>query len=242
MSLPLLKALTDFFFPPLCHICRTFIPDAGPVHICRSCRDQMRPVSYPLCQVCGIPFAGIGADHPCGGCLKKPPSFDAARAGFVYDGHCRELIHAFKYQNKTLLRRPLALLAGECLTEFVASQHPDLVVPVPLHRKRLHSRGFNQAVLLGELLAHEWRLPLERRALQRIRWTEPQLSLSADERRENVTGAFAVANSVAVAGKRVLLVDDVLTTGSTVEECSRMLKRAGALNVVVATVARTVLS
>lgn len=201
----------------------------------------MRPISHPLCQVCGIPFVGAGTDHLCGDCLKKPPSFDAARAGFVYDGHCRELIHTFKYQNKTHLRRPLALLALERLTEFIAARRPDVVVPVPLHRKRLRSRGFNQAVLLGELLACEWQLPLERRALQRVRWTEPQISLSADERRENVKGAFAVADSVAVAGKRVLIVDDVLTTGSTVGECSRMLKRAGAVDVAVVTVARAVL-
>lgn len=201
----------------------------------------MRPISYPLCQVCGIPFAGIGADHPCGSCLKKPPSFDAARAAFVYEGHCSELIHGFKYQNKAHLRRPLALLAQESLTEFVISRRPDMVVPVPLHKKRLRSRGFNQAVLLGELLAREWQLPMERRALQRIRWTEPQVSLSAAERRENVKGAFAVSDNVAVQGKRVLIVDDVLTTGSTVEECSCMLKCAGAADVAVVTVARAVM-
>lgn len=201
----------------------------------------MRLISHPLCQVCGIPFVGIGTDHLCGDCLKNPPSFDVARAGFVYEGHCRELIHAFKYQNKTHLRRPLALLARERLTEFVASRCPDLIVPVPLHRKRLRSRGFNQAVLLGELLAYEWRLPLERQVLQRVRWTKPQINLSADDRRENVKGAFAVADSVAVAGKRVLILDDVLTTGSTVEECSRMLKRAGAVDVAVITVARALL-
>lgn len=241
MSLPLLKALVDFLFPPLCHICRTFIPDAGPLHICPSCREQLRPISHPLCQVCGIPFIGAGSDHPCGDCLKKTPAFDVARAGFVYEGHCRELIHAFKYQNKHHLRRPLALLVLESLTEFTAAHRPDVIVPVPLHVKRLRSRGFNQAVLLGELLAVEWQLPLERRVLRRVRWTEPQISLSAEERRENVKGAFAVADKSAVAGKRVLIVDDVLTTGSTVEECSRMLKCAGAVNVAAVTVARAVL-
>jgi len=141
-----------------------------------------------------------------------------------------------------LLRpRPLALLTQECLTEYIISCRPDVVVPVPLHRKRLRSRGFNQAVLLGELLAREWQLPFERRALQRVRWTEPQINLSADARRENVKGAFSVSESFAVGGKRVLIVDDVLTTGSTVEECSRMLKSAGAVNVAVVTVARAVL-
>ncbi len=201
----------------------------------------MRALSHPLCHVCGIPFVGIGDDHLCGACLKNPPSFDVARAGFLYEGHCRELIHAFKYQNKIHLRRPLALLVLESLSEFIVSHRPDLVLPVPLHKRRLRRRGFNQAVLLGELLAREFHLPFERRALQRVRWTEPQISLSADERRENVKGAFSVTDCVVVAGKRVMIVDDVLTTGSTVEECSRMLKRAGATEVMVVTVARAVL-
>jgi ComF family protein len=113
-----------------------------------------------------------------------------------------------------------------------------VIVPVPLHVKRLRSRGFNQAVLLGELLAREWRLPLARRAMRRIRWTEPQINLSADERLHNVKGAFTVSDYAAVARKHVLLLDDILTTGSTAEECARVLKRAGAVEVTVITIAR----
>jgi len=237
---PFVSALLDFLFPPLCHVCRTFIPDAGALHICPACREQMPAVGHPLCPVCGIPFQGAGDDHPCGACLTAPPAFDAARAALVYEGPCRDLVHAFKYRNKTHLRRPLALLTMECLSGFVASRALDLIVPVPLHPRRLRSRGFNQAVLLGDLLAREWRLPLARRALRRIRWTEPQINLAAHERRENVKGAFAVADPSLVAEKRVLLVDDVLTTGSTAEECSRVLKRAGATEVTVVTVARAV--
>jgi len=237
----LVKAFLDFFFPPLCHICHSFIPDAGAVHICPACCGALKPVEHPFCPVCGIPFQGAGEDHLCGGCSKNNPSFVAARAVFLYEGECRELIHAFKYRNKTLLRRPLALMAAGALAEFVSAQAPDVLVPVPLHKKRLRSRGFNQAVLLGELLAHEWRLPLARQAMRRIRWTEPQISLSADERRHNVKGAFAVSNSAAVAGKHVLLLDDILTTGSTAEECSRVLKSAGAAEVTVITIARAVI-
>lgn len=240
VSRPFLAALLDFLFPPLCHVCRTFIPDAGALHICPGCRERMPAVDNPLCPLCGIPFQGAGVDHPCGACIKDKPSFNAARAALVYEGPCRELIHAFKYRNKTNLRRPLALLTAAYLTEFVASRSADMIVPVPLHVRRLRSRGFNQAVLLGELLAREWRLPLARRALCRVRWTEPQITLSADERRANVRGAFAVTDGAAMEGKRVLLLDDVLTTGSTVEECSRVLKRAGAAEVTVVTVARAV--
>lgn len=232
------QALLDFLFPPLCHVCRTFIPEAGKLHICQSCREEMPEVAHPLCIVCGIPFVGAGTDHFCGGCLKHPPGFDAARAALIYEGHGRRLIHAFKYSHKIHLRRPLGLLTAQSLAGFVAARGPDLIVPVPLHVKRLRERGFNQAVLLGEVLAQVWRIPLHRQAMGRIRWTEPQINLTAEQRRDNVKGAFAVRDSAAVAGKRVLLVDDVFTTGSTVEECAKMLKKSGAGHVTVVTVAR----
>ena len=200
----------------------------------------MKPVGPPLCHICGIPFIGAGADHLCGNCHKHPPPYDAARAAFIYDGHCRTLIHSFKYNNKIHLRRPLALLTGQRLQAFITARAPDIIIPVPLHVKRLRSRGFNQSVLLGELLAQVWRLPLERQALKRIRWTEPQINLSADKRLDNVKGAFAVSDRFTVAGKRVLLVDDVMTTGSTAKECAAVLKQAGAVDVSVITVARAV--
>jgi len=188
--------------------------------------------------VCGIPFDGAGTDHACGACLMHPPSFDAARAALIHDGPGRNLIHAFKYTNKIHLRRPLALLTARSLADFVASCDPGLIVPVPLHVRRLRGRGFNQAILLGEVLAREWGIPLHRQLMQRIRWTEPQINLTAEQRRDNVKGAFSVRDAAAVAGKRVLLVDDVFTTGSTVEECAKMLKKSGAGHVAVVTVAR----
>jgi ComF family protein len=124
--------------------------------------------------------------------------------------------------------------------EFVVSSRADLIIPVPLHVKRLRERGFNQAVLLGEILAKQWRLPLSRNNLCRIRWTEPQISLSAGERRDNVRGAFAVREATSVRNRRIILVDDVYTTGSTVAECARTLKKGGAEAVFVATVARAI--
>lgn len=188
--------------------------------------------------MCGIPFTGAGNDHVCGSCSKSPPRFDAARAALAYEGASRDLIHAFKYRNKTHLRRPLALLTIEILSEFIQSRRPDLIMPVPLHRKKLSSRGFNQAVLLGEILSHRLKIPLDRWNLRRIRWTEPQVNLAADDRRANVKGAFSVHESAQVNGRRILLVDDVLTTGSTVEECGKVLKAGGAVDVTVITVAR----
>jgi len=238
MLKPFFAAALDVIFPPLCHVCRSFIPTAGELHICPGCRELMPPIVAPLCTVCGIPFAGAGTDHVCGSCSTSPPRFDAARAALAYEGASRDLIHAFKYRNKTHLRRPLALLTLETLADFIQTRRPDLIMPVPLHRKKLSSRGFNQAVLLGEVLSQRLKIPLDRRNLRRIRWTEPQVNLAAGDRRENVRGAFAVQDSDLVTGRRVLLVDDVLTTGSTAEECGRVLKVSGAADVTVITVAR----
>jgi len=236
---PFVRAALDFFFPPLCHICRSFITGAGELHICTGCRDRLPLVKSPLCPVCGIPFIGVGDDHACGQCQTHPPQFESARAHLLYEDSARELINHFKYNHKTHLRRPLALLALEGLTEFITGQTPDLIIPVPLHRSRLRNRGFNQAVLLGDLFSSRLSAPMLVDGLTRTRQTEPQIELSAEDRRNNVKGAFAANRADMIYGKRILLLDDVMTTGSTVNECAKVLKKAGATLVVVATIART---
>ena len=238
----LIGRLLDLVFPPLCHHCRAFIPDAGQVHLCDRCLAELTPVGSPLCSSCGMPFATIGgSDHRCGPCQIAPPPFQAARAALRFDGVARELIRRFKYQRRIQLRRPLALLTASQLAPFVAEFQGDLLLPVPLHRRRLRQRGFNQAVLLGEVLASQWRLPLDRTNLCRIRWTEPQVNLSAAERTRNVRGAFALAYPEEMHGKRIILVDDVYTTGSTVRECATVLTKEGkAAAVGVVTVARAI--
>ena len=236
-----LKAFLDLLFPPLCHSCRVFIPEAGELHLCGPCRAGSRPITSPMCTLCGIPFlTDDGIDHRCGACLGQPPAYTAARGAVVFEGPVRELVHRFKYSNKVQHSRPLALLAAEHLAGFGAECAADMIMPVPLHALKLRQRGFNQAVLLGEILAKKWRLPLCRRNLQRARWTEPQVNLSAAERRRNVQGAFALSDAAAVNGSRIILVDDVFTTGSTVAECARVLKKGGAAAVFVVTVTRAV--
>lgn len=236
---PFLHALLDVILPPICHICRSFIPNAGTLHICQTCQDLLPLVSSPLCPICGIPFIGTGSDHRCGPCLSNPPHFDTARAHFLYEGPIRELIHTFKYNQKTHLRNPLALLTLQGMSNFLTSQNSHLIIPVPLHRSRLQQRGFNQAVLLGRAISHYLSLPLLPDALVRTRPTEPQIDLSAAERRVNVKGAFTVSRPDQVAGKRILLLDDVMTTGSTMDECAKELKKAGADTVISVTIART---
>ncbi len=234
----MLKAFLDILFPPRCHACKAFIPDAGAIHLCTACLEACTLICSPLCKTCGVPFLTAGDDHLCGVCITEPPRFTAARAAALFDGPVRDLIHRLKYNGRVQLCRPLGLLTGQQLGAFAEAASADLVIPVPLHVKRLRQRGFNQAVLLGEILAGLWRLPLSRANLQRIRWTEPQVNLSAAERVANVRGAFAVSEPALLKGKRIILVDDVFTTGSTVTECARVLLKAGAAEVSVVTIAR----
>jgi ComF family protein len=198
-----------------------------------------------LCERCGRPFlTAAGDDHVCGDCIARAPAFFSARAWACYPngatgGHpLRQVVQKFKYGRKVSLGKPLGRLLAHGCREFVAACKPDVIVPVPLHRARLRWRGFNQSVLLGREVSRVSRIPIELFLLTRDRETLPQTQLSEDERRKNVRGAFSVRPDAATAGSTVLLVDDVYTSGATVNECSRVLKRAGARTVYVLTLAR----
>lgn len=231
------SGLVNLLLPPRCHICRTVMSDAGPLHICDQCLAALPIIIPPVCTSCGIPFDGAGEDHSCGRCLTLPPPYRAARAALRYEGACRDLIHNFKYQQKSYLRRPLGLLTAQLLGPFVAEQQPDLLLPVPLHVTRLRERGFNQAILLGEILSKQWQIPLLRQGLQRIRPTTPQVELSRDLRLKNLLEAFTVRDISSIAGRRIMLVDDVFTTGSTLTACTHALLHAGCREVTATTVA-----
>jgi len=231
------RFLLDLLFPPLCHVCNAFIPDAGELLICPDCLQKMTFITPPLCPTCGVPFATEGdSGHLCGPCITDPPDY-FTRSATLYAGPVQELIHRFKYGTKVHLCQPLGLIARRAVAEF-PDEIPDVVVPVPLHRKRLRQRGFNQSQLLGKVLAKGWRLPMSVGNLRRVRWTEPQTGLDAGDRASNVTGAFAVSKPELLRGRRVLLVDDVLTTGSTMRACVDALKEAEVASVLAVTVAR----
>ena len=234
------RALLDLLFPPLCHVCKAFIPQAGALFICADCRKKISFLVSPLCTVCGTPFATeAGSDHVCGACLSKGPPH-LCRSATLLAGPVQELIHRFKYGRCVHLCQPLGLITATALRPFCHAAAPDLIVPVPLHRKRLRQRGYNQSQLIAQVLEKQWRVPLSIGNLRRIRWTEPQTGLHAGDRVSNVAGAFAVKDRKRLEGKRVLLVDDVLTTGSTMRACAEALGEAGAAALFAVTVARGV--
>ena len=229
----------DLVYPPRCAVCERFLGSKEDPGICSDCREGLREVCSPLCLRCGVPFdAGTGEDRLCGRCLREPPSYDAARGLLVYEGTALEAVHRFKYGGKTRLAGLLGpRLADLARAWLLPGLHP-LVVPVPLHLKRLRERGFNQSLLLARHVAAPQGWELDALVLRRSRWTPPQAALGKRQRRGNVRDAFVVETPQTVRGRDVLLVDDVSTTGSTLEACARALRQAGVGKVFALTLAR----
>lgn len=208
-------------------------------HFCPHCRRQWTAVVSPLCRRCGMVFKSReGEDHLCGRCLDRPGAFTKARAAGIYDQSLRIAIQALKFKAMVQLAAPLGRQLYGTFRQHWPTGDIDLIAPVPLHRKRFRHRGFNQAYLL----IAGWRLGADtvivRDLLVRQRATTPQTGLDRRQRRSNIRNAFAMRRPGQSAGQRVLLVDDVMTTGATAEACARALLRDGAARVDVLTLAR----
>jgi ComF family protein len=237
-----LTALLDLTFPPFCPICRARLGAGRRDPLCGGCWDGLERITGPICRVCGLPLPGLpgasGDLRTCGACRVAPPAFQYARAALRYGDTVRQAVHAFKFGGRRALAAPLGDLLADLDLTALPVEPPDLVVPVPLHPRRERARGFNQAALLADRLGRRKGLPVESFALRRARPTAAQSDLPAGEREANVLGAFAVRWPDRIAGRHVLLVDDVLTTGSTSGSCAGALLEAGAAGVGVLTVAR----
>ncbi len=229
--------LLDFLYPPRCLVCEEHARPA----LCNSCTACFTPVPTPACPVCGRPVEG---SSPCRLCAGMPTggggdwAFASARAAAIYEGPLRHAIHRFKYGRMILLGEPLgAFLANRLVVDGLLGEAVDAVVPVPIHPVRQRERGFNQTELLAAPVAAMLSVPLLPRALRRVRRTPPQVGLPPEARRANLQDAIAAPEPKLLAGCRVLLVDDVFTTGTTTDTCARSLKEAGAACVYVATLA-----
>lgn len=229
--------ILDLLFPPLCMACRTPVAEPG---LCAACWNAVTFLEGPACACCGLPFpVDLGEGNFCAACLARPPAFDSARAILAYDENSRGAILALKHADRLDLvpgfARWLARAGRSALSRS------EVIVPVPLHRFRLWRRRYNQAAELARRLGRQHGIGVEPAALIRTRPTESQGAMaSARARRRNVLGAFRVPDPGTVAGRRVLLVDDVMTTGATAEACARALRRAGAAEVHVLALARVV--
>ncbi len=262
MSIParIIRAIREAAFPTKCAVCRTFLTPAAisghpsgcmdkPISfdsilasfVCPECRKRVIPVNSPLCKRCGIMFdTREGDDHLCNKCILSSKQFHSARSTGLYEQTLMTLVHQFKYRGKIRLAHPLGMMLLRTYLQFFPPEDIDFIVPVPLHTRRFRQRGFNQAYLLVK----DWkrfcpRLPeVSKDVLFRTRWTEPQTGLGRMERIKNIRRAFSVNNVQKFCGKKILLIDDVYTTGATVNECARVLRTAGAKQVDVLTLAR----
>jgi len=217
-------------------------------HICPDCMPLFTPIESPLCTWCGMMFSSReGGDHVCGACLEAKHYFSMARAVGIYHQVLMKVVHALKYEKKVNLAAPLSLLLLHAFLHFWHDRPVDVVVPVPLFHRRFRSRGFNQVYLAIKYWTRQTyrnvlprSLEIDRQVLVRQRSTPPQTGLGRRDRMRNVKDAFARHAHAAIEGKRMLLVDDVYTTGATVNECARVLLHGGAANVDVLTLARAI--
>lgn len=244
----LIKNLLNMVFPPTCLLCGEFLwqeyaqADGIPLSICRTCFSEFRKISSPICPVCGRGFVSTTGqeDHLCEDCLRELPFYEASGAPYAYEGRMAQAISLFKYGQRSVAADSLGpLLATFARTWFEQPSEELLVMPIPLHPKRLRERGFNQSLLLARHVSRFLETGLDFRSLRRIKYTTPQTGLRGKERRKNVRGAFGIWKGRSLKGGRVLLIDDVNTTGSTLNECARVLKRAGCDKVFCLTLART---
>jgi ComF family protein len=233
-AIKLTDSVSAIVFAPSCAVCNAVLD--GPLGgcVCEACWKAVRPITPPICDRCGDPLA---RDQPiCSPCRHRPPAVARTRAVGEYDGALRDIIHAFKYSGRCSLAGPLASLMRMRGAAVLADA--DCVVPVPLHWRREYQRGFNQA----RLLAAHLQMPIVE-ALVRLRHTRPQVELAANQRHRNVSKAFAVRGPAMwrkVIGKRVVLIDDVSTTGATIDACARALNEAGTAEVSALTAARVI--
>ncbi len=233
------RLVADMVYPPRCPSCQTYVAADG--NFCAECFHKLRMIDAPMCACCGIPFViAVDAYTRCPECLDTPPEFDVARAALVYDAVSAPLVAALKFNDQwaSLERYVVMMLrAGKPIFEGA-----DMLVPVPLHWRRLLRRKFNQSALLAYGLSRASGIECAPEMLQRIIYTKPQMRMTRQQRLTNVKRAFAVPETVheMLHNKVVVLVDDVVTTGATANACAKALKKAGASEVRVIALARTV--
>lgn len=228
-----------FLYPPVCQLCgeQRAKPEAGLV--CSRCWSQVRFIRPPFCERCGLPFGGdLTTSFECSNCREMELHFTAARSAVVASGVVLEAIHRYKYQCALWFEPFLADLLVREAGPALRAQKWDWLVPVPLHPTKQREREFNQAERLAHRLSDATNLPVNKNWLRRVLPTSTQTRLTREQRAANMRGAFAVANGQRLSGERIVLLDDVFTTGATTSACAKVLQAAGAGEVCVWTVAR----
>lgn len=238
-SADIANRILDLVYPRWCEGCGIGMGLEEIGHICWDCTRAFALIAPPYCELCGDPCDGdLSGTYTCTLCRQHPPSFKLARSAVRYRAAVKDVIQGYKYRQAIHLTEDLGTLLEACFRATMPSQLIDAVVAVPLHPTRQRERTYNQSDLLANWLARRMNWDLGRDGLCRVRQTESQTTFSADQRRRNVRGAFEAGRPDWIQGRRLLLVDDVVTTGATLHECASVLMDAGAVSVVALTVAR----
>ena len=234
-----LDAGLGFFYPDVCQLCYSGPATATEGYVCAHCWAGVRFIKPPFCERCGLPYPGdISARFECSNCRDLEPQFRSARAAVVANNVVLDVIHRYKYERALWFEPFLADLLSRAAKPLLATERWDMIVPVPLHALKRREREFNQAERLAARLSAVTQIPVNTRVIRRVEPTRTQTLLSREQRAANVRTAFAVRHGCGLHGEQVILVDDVLTTGATTSACARVLRKAGAGEIGVWTVAR----
>ncbi len=231
-----LESLLTFIYPAKCRLCKMPM-GVGQVHyLCDECWGQIECLAPPWCQICGVPHRNV----VCADCRAQSPLYDRFRSIAFYEPTLREAIHLLKYDKKLILAKHLIHLIQAHLPADLSATDYDVLLPIPLHTRRYRERGFNQAERIAQGIEQVWKVPICTDILVRVKNTDPQSRMkSRQERMENIAGAFLVRSPDVICGQKLLLIDDIFTTGTTVNEALKVLRAANPTSVDVLTLART---
>src|ERR1035437_7246159 len=234
-----LNAALGLVYPEGCQLCGQIRATPGEGHVCGGCRAKVRFIQRPFCERCGRPYEGdITTQFECANCREMEWHFQSARSAVVARDPVLEVIHRYKYQRALWFEPFLAELLIQAAGPVLGGQHSDMIVPVPLHPTKQREREFNQAERLADRLGAATQMPVNKGLLRRVVGTRTQALLKRPERLANVRNAFAMRDGQRLNGERIVVVDDVITTGATTSACAKVLKSAGAGEVCVWTLAR----
>ncbi len=237
-----INTLLNLIYPPVCRVCETQLDSYDKICICDACWKTFEQPLEPICPKCGSELERpVQENKPCPNC-PTPIYYNAAKAAFRHNGAVRKIIHEYKYNSIKEMSFPLGNFMAKHLHKHFDVYPSTIIAPVPLHWTRKLQRGFNQSYLLSAIIGNLLNIPVEKYSLVRRKITKTQQGLSRRERQHNLLGAFGVINPAAFLNKNIILIDDVMTTTSTVNECAKMLKESGAAQVFAYCLARAVQS
>ena len=232
----LFETAITFLFPAQCKVCEKNIGLESIPYLCNGCWDSLEIVTPPWCEICGIQ----NVDGVCDVCATAPPRYGKLRTVAFYDAILQRIIHLYKFEKRRSLAKHLSYMMVNHFPNDCNLKEYDYILPIPIHKNRLRERGFNQSTLIAQGISNEIGIDICTDAIVRSRNTSPQSSLTRDARQTNVVGAFGIKNRNLIRGKRILILDDVFTTGATVNEAVNMLWNEDPIEIDVLTLARTV--